>query len=371
MDSVRISFVPQFNSHHQTRNQIMTTRQHKPQHKSQTFRHHVLTTAFVLLTAVFSVNSMANTGLSHWHNIQFHDKPQLNLHLYLYELARDNELYLSDIQQNQQLTDQQKNLFSQAVTAYQQAGANQRRHILFSNGEIAMLTDMAMNNHTINANTIKTEHCRQLCAPFLAVQPVWHTHFRPQQHRQNQRWLQTLQPLLNKYGTTLEQKLEHAFQRPLVDDQHQVDIVYKPGMPQGATTSGRSAHTIINASYSDFTHYLGLEMLFHEVAHAKATNRNSPFRQQINALFRQHNVEQHTKIWHVIHFYTVGKITQQTIQTQVPDYIPYADKNGLYRGQWQQYHHLIEQHWQPWLDHKISMETALNNLAVALKTTAE
>lgn len=63
---------------------------------------------------------------------------------------------------------------------------------------------------------------------------------------------------------------------------------------QGATTSGRTAYTIINSTYPDYSHWAALEMVLHEVAHVNGTGRNSKLRKMINAEFAECEISPHT-----------------------------------------------------------------------------
>lgn len=72
------------------------------------------------------------------------------------------------------------------------------------------------------------------------------------------------------------------------------------------------------------------------------------------------------RIWHVIQFYTVGELVRDAIADEQPDYIPYADKKGLYHGEWKRYRSLIKSYWLPYLDGRVAMETAIENIAAAL-----
>ena len=47
-------------------------------------------------------------------------------------------------------------------------------------------------------------------------------------------------------------------------------------------------------------------------------------------------------------------------------YLPYAARYGLYSGSWEHFHGLLDLYWLPYLDGKVSFETAMARLAAEM-----
>ena len=173
-------------------------------------------------------------------------------------------------------------------------------------------------------------------------------------------------PKIELYGEKIEKKLKLLFQSELITKNvHLVDVVYKPGTKQGAYTSSRSSQTVINSTTKDSQAWFSLEIIYHEISHAVSVSRHSKLRNLITSVFKRNGLEDEIGIWHPLQFYTVGEVVKEAITAQAPNYMPYANYNGLYNGSWD-YESIITKHWKPYLEGKVTMEIAINNIA---KTT--
>jgi hypothetical protein len=60
-------------------------------------------------------------------------------------------------------------------------------------------------------------------------------------------------------------------------------------------------------------------------------------------------------------------MTLATLQgTDPSSYQPYAARFGLYSGSWDRFRDMLDLYWRPYLDGRVSFETAMARLAAAL-----
>lgn len=60
-------------------------------------------------------------------------------------------------------------------------------------------------------------------------------------------------------------------------------------------------------------------------------------------------------LWHAVIFYTTGEL----VRRELPGYVPYAFKNGLWKRAWPMYLGPLERDWQPYLDGKSSFHAVI------------
>jgi hypothetical protein len=307
-----------------------------------------------LTTYADSLNSAQS--VYKWNELIFKSDLQVNLHHFLHELARDEHYYRSIIS-SKNLTSQESQVLTQSVNLYKnEIGSG---HILFNRGEIPQMTSSVLNRKSINFDT-------SISKAFLQFKPIYERIYWSKHHRQNKLWADELAPKIELYGEVIEKKLRYLFQSKLITKNvHLVDVVYKSGTKQGAYTSGRNSQTIINSTSKDYQTWFSLEMIYHEISHAVSLSRQSNLRKLISSVFKLNGLENEIGIWHPIQFYTVGEVVKETISKEVPNYMSYANFNGLYKGSWQ-YENIITKYWKPYIEGNVTMEIAINNIAKQL-----
>ena len=310
---------------------------------------------------LISHSSLAKADVTSWQNIDFAYSKPLNLHLFLHELARDNTFFTKEVLNNPALSKEDVELFRSAIKVYQDNGVNEREHILFAETEISFLTSNLMRKQDVTSTD-----CLSVCSQIKNVLPIYDKYFSQKHNAMNNTWKQELTSLLDKYGNSISKKLESAFQKELIGDRHKVQIVYKQGTHAGATTSGKSATTIINSSNEDYKGLYALEMIYHEITHVLALGRNSPLRTKTKSALKKFNLTKHNSLWHAIQFYTVGFAVQHELSKNSIAYEPYANKNELYTGKWAQYYVLMNKYWLPYLNGHSDMEAAILSISKEL-----
>ena len=289
----------------------------------------------------------------------------INLHHYLYAealaqpeagTARTNMSARTAIEHApcDALAESERPAWQQAVKFYAEHYAS--RDWLFDD-DMRRLNDVmgdAENSHDVPSGTPSdlAEQLRGVAAIYRAR--CWTAH-----QRANARWIAALTPRLAEHGQAIATRLAEIYQsawpRPVVD-------VVGYANWSGAYTY--DAHITVESANPDYQDDSALEMIFHESSHAFRTRL---FDDLEAALEREHQ-QLPRNFDHVIIFFTAGVVTQNELRGSHPDYIPYADRLGIYRRVpgWSAYEGILQQAWRPYLKGKTSRKAALAAVAHAL-----
>ncbi len=202
--------------------------------------------------------------------------------------------------------------------------------------------------------------------------PVYRTHWWARHDRANREWIAAVTPLIEQMGVELSSRLADVYQRPWPSGRMRVDVVWYGG-PFGAYTSLEPTHITISSHDSRNRGIYGYEVLFHEASHAVAIGVNQAIARQ----FRDRDKPIPRELWHALLFYTTGEMVRREVldeatwranqQSGSPsEYQPYAARFGLYSGSWERFRALLDLYWRPYLDGKISFDTAMSRLAAAI-----
>ena len=219
-----------------------------------------------------------------------------------------------------------------------------------------------------------TPLCRSGLRPDLVealerAAPVYRANWWPEQDRSNRDWIAQVAPLIQKMGVELSGQLAEVYQRPWPTGRMRVDVVWYGG-PYGAYTTADPLHVTISSHDPRNRGVYGFEVLFHEASHALAAAVNAGIAHQ----FRERDKPIPRDFWHALLFYTTGEIVRRDIeygtmtftveQMNGPSaYLPYAARFGLYSGSWEHFRALLDLYWLPYLDGRVSFDTAMARIA--------
>ena len=90
--------------------------------------------------------------------------------------------------------------------------------------------------------------------------------------------------------------------------------------------------------------------------------------------FRERDKPIPRDFWHALLFYTTGEIVRRDVEygsmtlteeqkTGPSAYLPYAARFGLYSGSWEHFRALLDLYWLPYLDGRLSFDTAIARIA--------
>jgi hypothetical protein len=202
--------------------------------------------------------------------------------------------------------------------------------------------------------------------------PVYRAHWWPQQNDANREWISQIAPIVQKMGVELAGQLADVYQRPWPSQRVRVDVVGYAG-PFGAYTTLEPIHVTISSHDPRNRGVYGFEVLFHESSHALAGAVTAAIARE----FRARDKPIPRAFWHALLFYTTGEIVRRDVEygtmAFTPEhasgpsaYLPYAARYGLYSGSWEHFHGLLDLYWLPYLDGKVSFETAMARLAAEM-----
>jgi hypothetical protein len=202
--------------------------------------------------------------------------------------------------------------------------------------------------------------------------PVYRAHWWADQDRANREWIAQVAPMVRQMGLELSGQLADVYQRPWPTGRLRVDVVWYGG-PYGAYTSLSPIHVTLSSHDARNRGIYGFEVLFHESSHALA----GAVTEAIAREFRQRDKPIPRDLWHALLFYTTGELVRRDLAhgtmtlatsqgTDPSSYQPYAARFGLYSGAWDRFRGMLDLYWRPYLDGKVSFDTAVARLAAAL-----
>lgn len=209
----------------------------------------------------------------------------------------------------------------------------------------------------------------RLTAILEEAAPVYRAHWWAEQKRENQAWISRASMLIREDGGKPAEMLALTFNNTWPTDPIPIDVTLYAGA-YGAYTTLQPIHVTVSSIDPRNQGPLALEVVFRESSHAIA----EPIAQAI-----VHQCHEQTKaipreLWHALAFYTTARIFKRAFAGQ-----PAPGASGLgsasfvaserayaaARG-WQNYEVLLDLYWQPYLDGRIDMDTAIDNLVGAL-----
>jgi hypothetical protein len=219
--------------------------------------------------------------------------------------------------------------------------------------------------------------CRSGLRPELvealeAAAPVYRSHWWTEHDRANREWIAQVTPIVQQMGVELSGQLAEIYQRPWPPNHLRVDVVWYGG-PYGAYTSLSPIHVTISSHDARNQGIYGFEVLFHESSHALSGEVTEAIAKQ----FRERDKPIPRDLWHALLFYTTGEIIRRDLAyggmnftaqqgVDLASYQPYATRFGLYSGGWERFRGLLDLYWRPYLDGKVSFDTAIARLASAM-----
>jgi hypothetical protein len=199
--------------------------------------------------------------------------------------------------------------------------------------------------------------------------PVYRAHWWAEQDRANRDWIAHVAPMIQNMGVELSSQLADVYQTPWPAKRMRVDIVWYAG-PFGAYTTLDPVHVTISSHDPRNRGVYGFEVLFHEASHALAGAVNAAIAHE----FRERDKPIPRDFWHALLFYTTGEIVRRDVQYGTlrltedavggaSAYLPYAARFGLYSGSWERFRSLLDLYWLPYLDGRVSFQTAMARMA--------
>jgi hypothetical protein len=276
---------------------------------------------------------------------EFHSNFWLNLHHFLYEQALHKSPPPPDL--------------AKAVEFYRRSMVS--RDLLFDLHMRSIDTELA-EDETLPKLVVAGEDAalyEALNSTAAAYRAQWWT-----THDQaNRTWIAAAVPLVQQYAPQLMKQLATVYEVPWPKDLIRVDVSEYANWA-GAYTysySWNRVHEIISSVNDGYRGYAALEMLFHEATHGMVPADSGRLADAIAKAAKANRVTPPKDLLHIFIFYTAGELTKRDLAN---DYVPYAEKKGLYRGSWVRWHGRIQNYWKQHLDGTLSLDEAVNKIVV-------
>jgi hypothetical protein len=276
------------------------------------------------------------------------------------------------------LTPAEEQVWNEAVSYYAANYANQ--DLLFSTELILLKNQLGDFETCDELSGAKKKTCdaglpTKLTHVLEAAAPVYRAHQWPADDRANRAWIRRVAPLVREQGVGLSHHLADIYQTRWPTERIRVDVsafAYRTG----AYTTLDPLRVAISSTDPRNQGAASLEILFHEASHGIA----QPVQQAIARECRQREKPIPRDLWHALIFYTTGEVIKpimaaerETSREPSPggsapdaDYVPYAQREGLYQRGWEEYLRLLTRFWQPYLDGRATFDDAIAHMVSAL-----
>ncbi|HLZ12235.1 MAG TPA: hypothetical protein VKP58_06580 [Candidatus Acidoferrum sp.] len=303
----------------------------------------------------------------------FHSGFWINLHHFLYRQAFLSQpqkgphslaLTGADSDEMQHLSPAERESWNAAVAYYLESIT--KRDLLFDEGLIT--TKDKLEDAEVSPDLANVQIAAELKAVLLSAAPIYRRHWWPRHDTENREWIGYLKPLVTQYGSTLCTRLIRVYGQPWPQYPVRVDAVAYANWA-GAYTTVHPTRPTISTTDSANQGTAALEIVFHEASHGmmeKVMNAIQTAEENLNT-HRSNGPFHSGSIWHAVLFYTAGELVAE----QIPRYVPYADKNGLWVRAWPAPDRsLIEKDWKPHLKGSVELQQALSQLLDDLASTS-
>lgn len=263
----------------------------------------------------------------------------------------------------EKLTADEQRAWSAALEHYRR---NLTKRDLPFDGELVAI-DTALSAAAGQASLRGAAVPSELTAVLESAAPVYRAHWWAAHDRANRFWIAAATPLVEQLGAKMVEQMTAAYQDPWPAKPVLVDVAVYANWAGAYTTGHDPVHTILSSTNSNYQGYLALEMLFHEASHGFVDDTGAIY----GALEREYRARGRSlpsDLIHTIIFYTAGELARRNLAgVGVSDYVPCAERIGVYLRLGQSYKDAVELFWQRRLDGKLDIRSVAARLAAALE----
>lgn len=254
-----------------------------------------------------------------------------------------------------QMTREEQATWDSAVAVYDREFAN--KNLLFDRGMTGIKLGLVDRDDTLTGAPFDDE----LKTLLLSAAPIYRKHWWPAHDAANRAWIAEAARRTEPHAARIIAKLTSLYGVPWFTAPVRVDIV-RVAQFQGAYTSTiPTTHIVVASADVSYAGYGSTEMLFHESSHGLILKVETA----VNAALAASN-KRAGDLWHVVLFYIAGEVTRQQLAAAGIEYKQYLYSTGLFDRAWPRFRAPIEQHVQPYIDGKSTLEQMAANLAAAI-----
>jgi len=200
----------------------------------------------------------------------------------------------------------------------------------------------------LDANTTRTLN---------ASAPIYRARVWPDRQLANDAWIARAKALMDRHEAAMAVRVAEVYRLSWPRDPFLVDAVGEIG-PNSAVTygglAGFSAHVQAGAASPRDTADAPLELLFHEVMHARELGLR--ISSMIQEECSRQSLQTPQDLWHYMIMFTAGVLAQRELAN---GYRTYGER---YPGMPPNVRAALQRDWEPYLDGKVAFETALHDL---------
>jgi hypothetical protein len=195
--------------------------------------------------------------------------------------------------------------------------------------------------------------------------PIYRDRFWPAHERNDRAYIERMQPLVAAHGAWFERRLVAVYGMPLPTQP--IDVEITPAVPPfGGFTMGEPPYAPPNAALitlssedASYAGDTGVEMLFHEVSHLIVGR----VQEGLEASARKQGRTIPPRLWHDVVFYTAGHVARERLGES---YVPFAERpSSRIFGENDPTLALLKRAWQPYLDGRVTMDAAIDEVAAS------
>ena len=199
--------------------------------------------------------------------------------------------------------------------------------------------------------------------------PIYRAHWWPEQQSANRAWIEQASRMVREYGGKPAELLANLFNNTWPADPIPIDVTLYAG-PYGAYSTLFPLHVDISSDDPQNQGILALEVVFRESSHAIA----EPASEEIASACHRDTKPEPRGLWPALVFYTTMHVFRQAfpgtgaVGASTPNAAAFVAAHNHYvaeRG-WQNYDALLALYWQPFLDGRWDMHSAIDQLVNAL-----
>lgn len=327
--------------------EIATSRNCQPYHFA--LRRMCMPPPVFVLALALSVAAPSTAGARQSALFSFHSHVWINLHHYLHALTRPGGI---DEHLPSAATSRERQHWNEALNYYRTQVAT--RSLLFDEELIRIKQELAAVQAHDTLDRAKLSPALRTALEGAA--PVYRKYFWKAHAGANERFLQELQPLLDRHGPAIAKRLaatyDAAWPAPI-----RVDLVHDAGPPGNAYTI--SEPTLITIGVSDPRHrgHRALEIVFHEASH----RWDAVLMDDVRDAARRLNIRAPGPLWHALLFYNAGAITTDVLASAgIRDYRMYMSADKTFdRPGW---HEAVARHWPAFLNGEMTRAEAIGRV---------
>lgn len=297
----------------------------------------------------------------------FHtDEFWLNLHHFLYVLGRarnkttdasreavggapaDQDKGLAN------LTTTERDVWNEAVSAY--AATHSKKDLVFDDPLPALTKALSQAGEARSLAGVEVDPAT--AAILQRAEPIYRKAWWPAHRSANRAWRSSIQPYVDKHGSTVLSFITHAYQLTWPEAGYAVHLSAYSNWAGAYSTKG---DLLVLSSLNEANGgAYGLEIIFHEGMHQWDSQVFEALRTQA----RLQNKLVPRGLSHALIFFTAGEAVRRVI----PGHVPYAEKGGVWQRGMMHFKQPIEETWKPYLDGKGTRDEAFAEL---IKRTGE